>query len=81
MPMKMHRYNNKAQRRWVNLYNILSNKSGVEVVLTPPGILKGIFANAEEVKDNKAVVANFSSPRQGETEHYKNIKMNKDMIQ
>ena len=77
--MKMHRevMHNKAQRQWVNLYNILSNKLGVEVVLTPPGIgmVDMVFsANAALVKDNKAVVANFSSPaRQGETEHYKNI--------
>ena len=38
--MKMHRevMHNKAQSQWVNLYNILSNKIGAEVVLTPPGI-------------------------------------------
>ena len=77
--MKMNRevMHNKAQRQWVNLYNILSNKLGAEVVLTPPGIgmVDMVFsANAALVKDNNAVVANFSSPaRQGETEHYKNI--------
>ena len=77
--MKMSRevLHNKAQRQWINLYNLLTHDLGCQVILTPPaiGMVDMVFAaNAGLVKGNKAVVSNFTAhARKGETIPYKNI--------
>ena len=77
--MKMSRevMPNKAQKQWVNLYNLLTYNLGAQVVLTPPaiGMVDMVFsANTALIKGNKAMIANFSAPaRKLETEYYKKI--------
>ena len=60
----------KAQRQWINLYNLLSYKLGADIYLAPPavGMMDMVFtANAGLVQNNKAIVSNFSAhARKGE---------------
>ena len=77
--MKMSRevLHNKAQKQWVNLFNLLTYDLGAHVYLTPPavGMVDMVFAaNAALVNGNKAVVSNFTAhARRGETSPYKRI--------
>ena len=76
--MKMSRevIHNKAQRQWINLYNLLVNDLSAQVYLTTPaiGMLDMVFtANAGLIKNNKAIVSHFSAhARKGETAPYYN---------
>ena len=77
--MKMSRevLHNKAQRQWVELFNLLTCDLCAQVYLTPPavGMMDMVFAaNAALIKGNKAVVSNFKAhARRGETPAYKRI--------
>ena len=77
MNMSREVLHNKAQRQWVNLYNLLSYELGAKVFLSPPsiGMMDMVFtANAALVKDNRAVVSSFSAEsRKGETMAYKSV--------
>jgi len=71
---------NLATKQWTNLYNILTDKLNVQVILIPPniGLYDMVFtANGALIKNNKALISNFKVPaRKLETEPFYNFLLN-----